>query len=161
MSMSLADQINSHKFLYMTYIGEPEDNVLRLVIEEAKAAETPVTAEIGHIATIVHPIVVTENDLAYEIIFERYITYSVTNESFAQVDEYEQYEGRALRIYSKSHFLDYVQAATFASADYPGPYKHYSIICLNHIVDIASVGNPIIRIIRGADAEAEKSGWRH
>jgi len=159
--MALADQINSHKYLFLTYIGEPEDNVLRLVVEEAKAAEKPVTTEIGHVGAVVHPIISTENDFAYEIIFESYISYSVTNESFTQGDEYEQYEGRTLRIYSKSHFLDYVRAATFASEDDPGPYKHYSIICLNHIVDIASAVEPKIRIIRGAGAEAGESEWRH
>ncbi len=39
--MNLVDQINQHTYLFLTEIGEPEDNVLRLVIEEARASGEP------------------------------------------------------------------------------------------------------------------------
>ena len=37
----------------------------------------------------------------------------------------EQYEGIRFRIYSKSHFIDYMALESFASDDYPGPTQHY------------------------------------
>jgi hypothetical protein len=37
---------------------------------------------------------------------------------------------------------------TFATDEYPGPLKHVGILCLNHIIDIAAVEEPIIRRMR-------------
>ena len=37
--MNPIEQIDSHEYLYLTEIGEPEVNVLRIVIEEAKASQ--------------------------------------------------------------------------------------------------------------------------
>jgi hypothetical protein len=79
--------------------------------------------------------------------FEAYIGYSVLNESITNLDDYEEFEGKAFRIYSKSRYLDYINVSTFASNDYPGPYKHYGIACLNHIIDIISTEEPIIKEI--------------
>ena len=80
-----------------------------------------------------------------EITFPDYVAYAVLNESFANVDKYEEYTGQFFRTYSKSHFLDYVGVATFASDDYPGKSTHYEIPCLDHIVEVISVGEPQIR----------------
>ena len=38
---------------------------------------------------------------------------------------------------------------TFASEEYPGPYKHYGVNCLNHIIDIVSETDPIIKELEG------------
>jgi hypothetical protein len=63
-------------------------------------------------------------------------------------DESEEHTGRVFCVYSKSKFLDFVKAGTIASDDQPGPYKHYGIVCLDHIVDVASVQKPEIRVLR-------------
>ena len=97
--------------------------------------------------TDVHHIVSDETCCAYDIIFGSYVAYAVLNESFASVDEYEEYSGRFFRTYSKSRFLDYVRRASFASDDYPGKSTHYEVACLDHIVDVVSVDAPEIRML--------------
>ena len=147
--MNLFEQINTHKYLYLTEISEPEDNVLRLVIEQASAVDEERDLKVGSsVISGLRDIVSDENCFAYEIIFESYIAYSVVNESFTQVDESEVFTGNLFRIYSKSHFLDYVKVATFASEDYPGVFSHYEIVALNHIVEIVSVDSPTIAVLR-------------
>lgn len=80
--------------------------------------------------------------------FESYIGYSVINESFTSWDDYERFEGKkTFRIYSKSRFLDYISNATFASVEYPGPYLHYGIVCLDHIVNVVTISEPKVREI--------------
>lgn len=65
-------------------------------------------------------------------------------------DEAEEFTGRQFCVYSKSRFLDYVRGATLASDDYPGKLSHYGINCLNHIVDVISIEEPLIDILRRA-----------
>ncbi|WP_232289113.1 hypothetical protein [Paenibacillus sp. Aloe-11] len=76
--------------------------------------------------------------------FEWYIGYSVRNESYTVWDDYEQFDGKIFRVYSKSRYLDFIKISTIATDDYPGPYKHYGISCSNHIIDIVSTSDPII-----------------
>ncbi|HUT08968.1 MAG TPA: hypothetical protein VMY42_00590 [Thermoguttaceae bacterium] len=148
--MDLATQIDSHRYLDLSHIDEPEENVLRLIIEEARTGGPADDIHIGgKVITGLTSIETTDNCAAYEIRFDSYVGYSVRNESFTSRDEYEEFSGRLFRIYRKSRFLDYVRAATFASADYPGPFVHYGIICLRHIVDVAVADAPQITQVRG------------
>ena len=147
--MNLIEQINNHKYLYLTEIGEPEDNVLRLVMEQAAVGGDEHDLKVGNtVISGLRDIASDESCFSYEVIFESYIAYSVINESFTQVDESEVYTGNLFRVYSRSHFLDYVKVATFASKDYPGAFSHYEIVALNHIVEIVSVDSPTINILR-------------
>ena len=144
--MNLREQIDQLKYVFLTDIGEPEANTLRVVIHEGRVTDETETIEVGAAKiTDVHPIVWDETSRAYEITFPNYVAYAVVNESFANVDKYEEYTGQFFRIYSKSHFLDYVGVATFASDDYPGKSTHYEIPCLDHIVEVICVGEPRIR----------------
>ncbi len=150
--MNVIEQIESHRFRYLLEIGEPGDNVLRLVISEAQARKTPEDVVIeGFTLTNSHDLIADEGCIAYEIIFQTYVAYSVVNESFASVDDSEVFTGHLFRTYSKSRFLDYVGVATFASNDFPGPLQHYGVNCLNHFVDIVSAAEPIVSIIRSAE----------
>jgi hypothetical protein len=147
--MNLANQLNQHRYLYLTAIGEPKENVLRLVIEEARASGAPQEVQLGEVVlSESRPIVADECCHAYEILFESYVAYSVRNECFVVEDATEEYIGRLFCVYSRSHFLDYVRVATFASEEYPGHLQHYGINCLNHIVDVVSVEEPTIRPLR-------------
>ena len=141
--MNLREQIDSHEFLYLWEIGEPEVNVLKVVVDEAKAL-TDGNVEIPDTPFMGNPIVSDETCRRYEITFPSYVAYAVLNESFAKVDEYEQYTGHYFRVYSKSHFLDYLGVTTFASDDYPGKSTHYEIACLDHMVEVVSAEEPQI-----------------
>jgi transposase-like protein len=149
--MNLIEQIEHHKYLYLTEIGEPDINVLRIVIEEAKASGE--TRDVKVDSTKIsdcRPIISDETCQKYEIVFGSYVAYCVRNESYTVMDESEKFTGRLFNIYSKSHFLDYVRAATIASEEYPGKFVHYGINCLDHIVDVVSVDEPEIRMLRRA-----------
>ncbi|HRS09849.1 MAG TPA: hypothetical protein P5068_01970 [Sedimentisphaerales bacterium] len=135
--MSLIDQINQHEYLYLATIGEPGNNTLCLVIEEAKLGEPEADAMVGDIPLPgSRPIISDADCCAYEIFFDSYIAYSVRDECFTVADDAEVFEGVNFCIYSKSHFLDYIQKATIANEEHPGPYRHYGINCLNHIIDV-------------------------
>ncbi|HZG51337.1 MAG TPA: hypothetical protein VEZ40_04300 [Pyrinomonadaceae bacterium] len=149
--MNLIERIDQHEYLYLTDIGEPEDNVLRLVIEEARASGEPEDMKIGDVTLAgARSIISDKYCFAYEVVFGNYVAYSVRNESFVVQDESEEFEGRQFCVYTKSRFLDYVRVATFASDDYPGKLNHYGINCLNHIVDVISAKEPHIDILRRA-----------
>jgi hypothetical protein len=119
----LHSEIDSCKYLYLRELGEPRDNQLRVVVEEAGTDPTPQSRTIAGVAfTELHPIESNENSRLFEITWEHYIAYNVMNESYARVDDYDVAEsGKLMRIYSKSHFLDYLALASIASKDYPGP----------------------------------------
>jgi hypothetical protein len=143
--MDYFDAINSHRYLYLRSISEPEENSLRLEIAEAVAdrpAEDRETA--GAVFTAVQPIETVAGCSVYSIVFDSYIAYVVTNESYAQNATEDRYEGTLARIYTESAFLALVEKSTFATSDYPGPFKHYGFCCLNHIVDVASCKPPPI-----------------
>ncbi len=145
--MDMIEQINSCDWFYLAQIGEPKDNMLRLVIEEAVLG-TPEDINLGGLPLPqAQRIISTDQCLAYEIIFRTYIAYVVCNESFAKSDPGDVFTGRHFRMYRKSQFLSYVRETTLACDLHPGPYKHFEIICLNHVVDVASVDEPSIRIL--------------
>lgn len=152
MALNLIEQIESHSFLYLVEIGEPQDNVLRLIISEAQARKTPEDVVIeGLTLTNSRELVADEACAAYEVIFQNYVAYSVRNESFVTIDQTEICTGRLFQTYSQSRFLDHVGVATFASDDFPGKLGHYGINCLNHIIDVVSVSQPLISVIRSAE----------
>ncbi|WP_239617925.1 hypothetical protein [Cohnella mopanensis] len=95
-----------------------------------------------------YPIKVDENSPLIQIDFQTYVAYSIRNESYTSWDDYEEFEGKIFRIYKKSRYLDFISVGTFASEDFPGPFMHYGISCLDHIIDIVSVSKPVVSEIR-------------
>lgn len=146
--------INNHKYLEMITIQETNQNDLAIILAVAEVSKIPnkLTHEeepndaLRKIINKSYPIEVNEESIKFEIIFDDYIAYAVTNESFA-VGKDEEFEGRLARVYSKSAFLDYIKQGTFATFDYPGPFKHYGFCCLNHIIDIVSEFPPSIKVL--------------
>jgi hypothetical protein len=142
MTSTLA-QINECRYLCLSQLAEPEENCLHLVIEEASVG-APIAGE-GPVAQAA-PIEHRKGDRVFELFWPSYVGYSVRNESFTVRDQAEQFEGTVFRLYSKSRYLDFIAQATIASDDYPGPFKHWGIICLNHIIDIVAAHDPIVQI---------------
>ena len=148
--MNYFDLINSHKYIFLGGINEPEENSLRLILKEGVVSKHEESLWIQDVElTDCSYIEVTKCSRIYEVIFDTYIAYSIINESYTLADNYEIWEGALIRIYSKSYYLDYISKATFASNDYPGEYKHYGFICLNHIIEVASTEPPLITLING------------
>jgi hypothetical protein len=149
--MNLIEEIDRQQWLLFREIAEPDVNVLRIVVEAAKTSNETYDLDLGK-AQIkdVHPIVSDETCDAYEIVFRTYIAYAVLNESYASIDESEEYTGEYFRLYSKSRFLDYLRAASFADEEYPGNFTHYEIACSDHVVEVVSVDEPEIILLRRA-----------
>jgi hypothetical protein len=145
-------EIDSYPYLFLHLIAETPNQGLRLVVEGAQASAECVTLKLGATElSELHPI--RGSGRIFEITWESYIAYCVRNESYCGTNTYEEIAtGKKLRIYSKSHFLDYVSRATFATGEYPGSFQHYCLFSENHIVDVISVCSPQIR--RSEDASS-------
>lgn len=127
---------------------EPDINALRIFISRCKTSEISEDLVIGK--NIISDVYSVDTDMYLPILqidFESYIAYSVTNDSYTSWDDYEVFEGKAFRIYSKSRYLDFINTHTFADKDYLGLFVHYGIICLNHIINIVSVDKPVVKEI--------------
>ncbi len=143
---SATEELNSCGYLYLESISEPHANGLRLVLSEGIVSDRTETLTIGD-AQIpdVRPVEVTDASRWFEFLWDTYISYSIRNESYCSWDKDEEWLGSAFRTYTQSKFLDFVSSGTFASADYPGPFVHYGIICSDHVIDVASEHPPTIR----------------
>lgn len=82
----------------------------------------------------------------FTLYWPSYIAYAVENESYASGSPEEESSGRLFREYTKSAYLDYLAIATFAAKDYPGPFKHWGVMCLDHIINVASTDEPVINV---------------
>jgi hypothetical protein len=148
MSDELRQQLDACKWLYLRELNEPEDNSLRIVLEEAKAGPPQDFEILGKVIKGTQPIESDSTCQLFELAWPTYVAFSVRNETYTTLDESEQWEGKSFRIYSKSHFLAFVANATHASDAYPGPLKHYCLVCLMHLVDVVSDADPQIRLLR-------------
>ncbi|WP_445145037.1 hypothetical protein [Dyella sp. Tek66A03] len=149
------EAIRSAKYLYLGSISEPEDNCLRLVILEATSDLLPNQAieplEVMGLPagpfSEAKPILHGPGCRIFEVVWESYIGYAVQNESFHLPEPKEsEGAGRLFVRYTKSTYLDYLAKVTFATADFPGPFVHWRIYCLNHTIEVASMAAPKITI---------------
>ncbi|WP_430965317.1 hypothetical protein [Spongiimicrobium sp. 2-473A-2-J] len=146
--MEYYERINTERNTFLTKIFEPEENSLEFeltmgIVGELEKSPKILGVDIGPSRPVYH----NENSDVFKVIFDEYIAYSVINESYESLGGTE-YIGQRIRIYSKSNFLDYVKADTFASPNYPGEFKHYAFISLNHIVNVVSTVEPKIEKIK-------------
>lgn len=138
-------KLENIEFLGLT---EPDTNCLRMYFARCKVSDTSEEFAIGDkVIKDTYPINIDTDLPLIQLDFESYISYSITNESFTSWDEYEIFEGKAFRIYTKSRYLDYIKTHTFAHqvcGDVFPPLTNYGIVCFNHIVNIVSTATPII-----------------
>lgn len=152
-------QLDACSFLLLCEVSEIRDNGFRVVIEEGRTADTPEDISIGGV-TISGTYEIKHDDLCrvFEIAWDSYISYSVTNESYAQPEEkLKSYTGNRVRRYTHSAFLDYVRRATFATAEYPGPFEHLALICERHIIDVISTTEPRVSLLKAARPRSVKA----
>jgi hypothetical protein len=149
------DVFQDCKYLFLHSIGEPDEGGLRLIVHEARVGGPPSAEELAAEAfpalrTILAGSKAIEHGpgcKVFEITWEQYIAYAVDNESYALPEPKESIgTGRLFIEYTKSVYLDYLSKVSFASADYPGPFKHWALLCLDHIVNVVSTNEPKIKI---------------
>jgi hypothetical protein len=155
------------KYLYLREIGEPRDNSLRLVVQEARVNYgTDLSAEEGNgalprefreagISKNAYPIESADDCKTFELYWRKYSAYLVTEECVGSSGKYEDevYTGKLLRHYDKSHFLNHLGRDTGGHCE---PLRHYKLVCLNHLIDVAAAGAPEVRVI-SADAQPSAS----
>ncbi|NTU50410.1 MAG: hypothetical protein HGA87_05965 [Desulfobulbaceae bacterium] len=146
MQQSIAD-IDSSRFLYLDRLFEPTVNELCIILVEAGAAPITLNLDVGDKSISGHPIEPFPGSRVFEVTWSSYIAYSVRNESFTMGDDGEIFEGKLFVLFSNSHYLDFIKKSTFASTDYPGPFKHWGVFCLDHTIDVVSEDEPIIRLL--------------
>jgi hypothetical protein len=146
------DSLDSVRYLYLRELSEPRDNSLRIVVDEAvdnRSAPSPGLPGLPELADILKdswPIESTENCKRFELSWKHYIAYLVTEECVGWCGSYEDeiYTGKLLRAYTKSHFLDHLARDTGGHFE---PIRHFKLVCLNHLIDVAPVTPPEIRVI--------------
>ena len=147
-------EIDSCDYLLLHEVIEIGNQGLRLVVEEARASAESVALDVGG-TTISDLHFVEQSGKIFEIIWENYIAYCVRNESYCgNIKEEQIAVGKMFCIYSKSYFLDYISRATFATAEYPGPFQHYAVFCENHVIDVVSMQAPQTRRLEKREREA-------
>jgi hypothetical protein len=154
MTTLAARELDSVPYLYLRELSEPRDSSLRLVVEEAvvnrlaKGNLEILSPELASILKDASPIEPVEGCRVFEIYWNRYAAYLVTEElvgsNAASGYNDESYTGRLLRVYSKSHFLEHLARDTGGHID---PVQHYKLICLNHLIDVAAYTPPDVRLL--------------
>lgn len=142
------EALDACDYLFLAGISEPEEHSLRLLVQEGLRAGEPQTWRFGSKSIEgVIPVDVTRESRTFELYWPHYISYAVRNESYCAWDDEEEWQGSRLRVYSASKFLAFVASATFASAEYPGPFRHYGVICANHVIDVVAQEAPAVRVV--------------
>lgn len=145
--MELIEQINSHRYLYLDRLVEATDLLLEIWVDEARVrSESNLPSE----SSMYGSIETDEFCKRYKIIFDNYVGYSVINESFADRAGDDEFTGNLFRKYTKSSFLDYMsKAAIVGTAEdiCESSCKHYEIVSLNQIIDVATCYEPVIEVI--------------
>jgi hypothetical protein len=146
------DRVNSVEYLYLRNLSEPVDNSLRIIVDEAmgnRSASSQIPADLPELTEILNdswPIESTLNGKSFEFTWKYCIAYLVTEEcvgSCGRSDD-EIYTGELFRVYTKSNFLEHLARDTGGHVE---PIQHFRLICLNHLIDIASYTPPEIRVI--------------
>jgi hypothetical protein len=70
--MELFETINSHRYLYLLELSEPDDNVLRVVVAEGRPQSPDLSDRVGP-ASGYGPIVADDRSATYELQFESYV----------------------------------------------------------------------------------------
>ncbi len=146
------ESLNSAKYLYLRELSEPRENSLRIIVDEAidnRSGPSPVHPDLPELAEILKdswPIESTASCKSFELSWKYYIAYLVTEECVGSSGGYddEVFTGKLLRVYTKSHFLEHLARDTGAHVE---PIQHFKLICLNHLIDIASYALPDIRLL--------------
>ena len=146
----MLDLISACRWLFLDDFSDTPANNLRLILKEGRTQDEVEDVEIGGVVlTGTRAIEHDESCRVYELVWSSYICYIVRNESYVSAKAGEEHLlGQRIRMHTQSTFLNYVAEETFASSDFPGPFSHMEVVCENHVIDIASIVAPTIRLIK-------------
>ncbi|WP_150526827.1 hypothetical protein [Roseibium sediminis] len=154
--------LNSCPYIFLVSHEEAPDCLdLRIVVQEARAEKelSPIKtgdAKIDKVLGRGHAITSEPNFRTFTITFENYVGFSIRSESYVEPEPEEDFS-RKLRSHSRSAFLDFIQKSTFADQVLDEPILHYSVVCLDHVIDVACTALPIIEC--QSIAESQRAPW--
>ena len=140
-------EINACHCLFLQGLDEPRSNELKLVLREGRLSKIPVAIEVaGQSLGEGYSVEIDEMCSTFELTWESYVCYQVTNESFARGESAgDEDAGEKIRRYEESNFLEHVVSSTNASHEYPGKLVHFEIVCADHVIDVISTSPPSCR----------------
>jgi len=141
------DELNACYALFLQELDEPRSNSLRTLLKEGRLSKIPVAIEVaGQSLGEGYPVEIDDTCSTFELTWESYVCYQVTNESFARGESAgEERVGTKARLHEKSGLLEYVLNSTNASHEYPGKLLHFEIVCADHVIDVISTTFPNCR----------------
>ena len=156
--MNLLEQIDSHYGLFVRAVAQVAEQELVVYFGEARV-DQDTTTEMGFNEGTEHevkltglnPIVSDERCKKYRAMFKRVLVCQVVEEGCIAWDDSEVFTGNSFRTFSKSRFLDHIDAHLNVSWYKELPdmaYKHYEICGLDSIVDVAAQEPPVVEEIR-------------
>ena len=143
--------LDNSKYLSLHQLSEPRDNSLRIVVDQAvlnpgQRLRPEVKDEtLAKLLSEAVPIETVPGCKRFELYWQHYIAYLVTEECVGSCGSYEDevFSGKILRRYTKSHFLEHLARDTGGHFE---PIQHFKLLCLNHLIDIAALEPPVITI---------------
>jgi hypothetical protein len=147
----LFTSLNSCPYIHLiSYEEAPATLDLRLIVHEARAEIEPSQRKTGNeeLDRILGESYAIRSDPTFRgftITFKNYVCFAIRNESYAEAELGEDFS-KTLRTYSRSAFLDFIANSTCAKQIIGRPILHFSVICLDHVVDVACIAPPLIEI---------------
>ncbi len=136
------------EYIDVAEIREPKQNALQVTVKEMtlnRASTVKLPPPLDDAIPVEHQ----SDDLCFEITWDRYVVYQVLNESFDSGNGSEEvYEGNLFRKYTTSRYLRFIGEA-FKNVQFLDPrHQHWAIVGQDHIVDVISSAEPLIRVLK-------------
>src|SRR5258708_37004014 len=111
------DELNECHTLFLQELVEPRANALKLVLREGRLSKIPVALEgAGQSLGQGYPVEIDDTCSTFELAWESYVCYQVTNESFALAESARDgHTGAKVGRSEKSIFLEQVMDCTIAA----------------------------------------------
>ena len=134
--------LDKAKNLFLESLDHPEYRTLRVVIHETSQSHTLWRYEGPVPKEPVEPAYVSGR---WEIMFSKFVSYSIQDEFYKPPDDSEQWSGNRLRFYSKSKFHDYVKSFTMGRHEAYGGTAHFCLVMEDYVIDVVATTRPQVR----------------
>lgn len=140
------NDLNNLACAFLTSISEPKLQTLVLRVEEEPLSYLDDDTE-GVFRQESEAELFNPEPRTISIKFDPYVAYCIRAESGAMNTTDEEFTGTLARLYTQSHFLDYIRAT---SLDSNAQAYHFGLLCIEHIVDVITLAPPTIQSLTTA-----------
>jgi hypothetical protein len=156
--MKFEDLLVREDWLYLASITDAGDNRLRMVICAGGHQQLPREIVGKQVSEILKTPIEYSSAPYFELVWNRYFTFMVRDESAAAFRKEEESVGHGVRIFKKSWLLESVPELSNGLHELSGvrgSVKHFGIYCLNHIVDVLAYEEPVVSDLGDRTFETE------